>query len=121
MADKKKSVADILAAARKADAKGGSADTPATEAAPNEAAAEAVPAAKPTAPAAKKPAGGGRPSVAEMMAMARGDKQGSAAPLAPKEKPAAKPAAPVAKAAPAKKEAAVAKAAPVDTQSILAA
>jgi cytochrome b6-f complex iron-sulfur subunit len=54
-----------------------------------------------------------------MMAMARGEKQGGAAPAAPK--PAVKPAAPVAKAAPAKKEAAPAKAEPVDTQSILAA
>ena len=119
MAEKKKSVADILAAARKADAKGGD-ETPPADAAP-EAAAEATPtpvAEKPKAPAGKKPAGGARPSVAEMMAMARGEKS-AAAPAAPKEKPAAKPAA--AKAAPAKKEAAPVKAEPVDTQSILAA
>jgi cytochrome b6-f complex iron-sulfur subunit len=58
-----------------------------------------------------------------MLAMARGDKAGgaTAAPVAPKEKPAAKPAAVAAKAAPAKKEAAAAKSEPVDTQSILAA
>jgi cytochrome b6-f complex iron-sulfur subunit len=122
MADKKKSVADILAAARKADSKGGGEDTPPAESAPEEAAATAhpnAPAAKPSAPAATKPAGGGRPSVAEMMAMARGEKA-AAAPTAPKEKPAAKPAAAAVKAAPAKKEAA-AKSEPVDTQSILAA
>jgi cytochrome b6-f complex iron-sulfur subunit len=119
MADKKKSVADILAAARKADAKGGAAETPPSETAPEKTAAADVPVEKPNAPAAKKPAGGGRPSVAEMMAMARGEKQGGAAPAAPKS--AAKPAAPAAKAAPAKKEAASAKAEPVDTQSILAA
>jgi cytochrome b6-f complex iron-sulfur subunit len=118
MADKKKSVADILAAARKADSKGG-AETPSANAAP-EAAAEA-PAAKPSTPAAKKPAGGARPSVAEMMAMARGEKAAGATPAAPKEKPAAKPAPAAAKAAPAKKEIAAAKAEPVDTQSILAA
>ena len=125
MADKKKSVADILAAARKADSKGGAAETPPADAAPEEAAAEAppsAPAAKPSAPATKKPAAGGaRPSVAEMMAMARGEKAAGAAPAAPKEKPAAKPAPAAAKAAPAKKEAAPAKAEPVDTQSILAA
>ncbi len=113
MADeKKKSVADILAAARKADSKGDSAEASPADAAPGEAAAE-----KPAAPAAKKPAAGGaRLSVAEMMAMARGEK---AAPAATKEKPAAKPAA--AKAAPAKKEAAPVKSEPADTQSILAA
>jgi cytochrome b6-f complex iron-sulfur subunit len=124
MADKKKSVADILAAARKADAKGGSAETQPAVDAPGEAAAEAAPsapAAKPSAPVAKTQAGGGRLSVAEMMAMARGEKAGGAAPVAAKEKPTAKPAPAAAKAAPAKKEAAVAKAAPVDTQSILAA
>jgi cytochrome b6-f complex iron-sulfur subunit len=123
MADKKKSVADILAAARKADSKGGGEDTPPAESAPKEAAAESppsTPAAKPSAPAAPKSAGGGRPSVAEMMAMARGEKAGGAAPAAPKEKPSPKPAAAAVKAAPVKKEAA-AKSEPVDTQSILAA
>ncbi len=113
MAEKKKSVADILAAARKADSKGG-AETPPAEGAPAEAASEAAP----STPPAKKPASGGRMSVAEMMAAARAEKSG-AAPAAPKEKPAAKPAA--AKPAPAKKEAAAAKAEPVETQSILAA
>lgn len=125
MAEKKLSVAEILAAARKAD-KGGAAESP--EAAAPEASApveKPAPAAKPAAaaPAAKKPAGGARLSVAEMMAMARGEKAGGAAtPAAPKEKPAPKPAAAAAKAAPAKKEtAAAAKSEPVDTQSILTA
>jgi cytochrome b6-f complex iron-sulfur subunit len=130
MADKSKlTVADILAAARKADAKG---DAPAG-ASPVSEAAESAPAEEPTsspsaqspvAPAAKKPAAGGaRPSVAEMLALARGEKQAAAAPAPvsakPKEKPAAAPAA--AKAPAAKKDGAPAKAAPVDTQSILAA
>jgi cytochrome b6-f complex iron-sulfur subunit len=139
MVDKSKmSVADILAAARKADAKGGaSADAPAAETAPaqpesEESSAPAAPiAAKPAAPApsANKP-GGARPSVAEMLAMARGEKSAAPAAAPPaakaKEKPAAKPAtakpaASAAKAAPVKKEVAAAKAAPLDTQSILAA
>jgi cytochrome b6-f complex iron-sulfur subunit len=129
MADKSKmSVADILAAARKADAKAGDASSaPEEAAAPPEpvvdAAPEASSAAKPAAPK-KAAAGGARPSVAEMLAMARGEKQGgqAAAPAKPKEKPAAKAAAaPAAKASPSKKEAASAKAEPVDTQSILAA
>jgi cytochrome b6-f complex iron-sulfur subunit len=114
MADKKLTVAEMLAAARKTDSKGGEAEAPGAEAP-----AEETPAApKSASPAAKTQAasGGARPSVAEMMAMARG---GGAAPAAPTEKPAPKPAA--AKAAPAKKEAAAAKAEPVDTQSILAA
>jgi cytochrome b6-f complex iron-sulfur subunit len=119
MAEKKLTVAEILAAARKADAPGGAAEAPkaqSTESAP----AEAPPAAeKPVATAAKKPAAGGaRPSVAEMLAAARG--QGGS-PAAPKEKPAAKTSAPAAKAAPAKKEGPVAKSEPVDTQSILTA
>jgi cytochrome b6-f complex iron-sulfur subunit len=123
MADKKKSVADILAAARKADSKGG-AETPPADAAPEEAAAESPSSdapAKPSAPPAKKPAGGAKLSVAEMLAAARAEKSGGAAPAGPKEKPAAKPAAAAAKAAPAKKEVAAAKAEPVDTQSILSA
>lgn len=118
MADKKKmSVADILAAARKADSKqsvGAGADEPTAQPASEAAAsgeqraaqrqapvAEGAtePAAKPTPPAAQ-PAGapakpkqsGGRPSVAEMLAMARaggkaGDEPG-AAPAKP-SKPAA--------------------------------
>ncbi|HEX4414983.1 MAG TPA: ubiquinol-cytochrome c reductase iron-sulfur subunit [Lacipirellulaceae bacterium] len=114
MADKKLTVAEMLAAARKADAQGGAAETPQADAPAEGAAAPA----KPAAPAAKTPvsAGGARPSVADMLAMARG---GGVAPAAPKEKPAAKPAA--AKAAPTKKEAPAAKSEPVDTQSILAA
>jgi cytochrome b6-f complex iron-sulfur subunit len=122
MAEKKKSVADILAAARKADAKGGGAEASPAEAAPANAAIEAASSApaKPSSPAAKTQAGGGRPSVAEMMAMARAGNAGGAAPAAPKEKPAAKPVAAAAKASPVKKEVA-AKSEPVDTQSILAA
>ncbi len=143
MAEKKKmTVAEMLAAARKADS---GAKPPADEAAPpagDEAAeatpaAEAPPAEKPAAekpPAKAKPAAaGGRMSVAEMMAAARAEKSG-AAPAAKKE-PAAKetvakkespaPAKTPVKAAP--KEAAAAKAAPpkapkedVSTASILA-
>lgn len=121
MADKKMSVAEILAAARKADAQGGAAETPPAETTPKEEAAaeKPKPSAKPSAPASTKPGAGGRPSVAEMLAMARGEKQAAAAPAAAKEKAAPKPAA--AKAPPAKKEAAPAKSEPVDTQSILAA
>ncbi|MCI0332996.1 MAG: ubiquinol-cytochrome c reductase iron-sulfur subunit [Planctomycetes bacterium] len=121
----KKSVADILAAARKADAKGDSATASAdVVSAPAEEATELTPDAV-KAPADLKPAtkpGGGRLSVAEMLAAARAQKEGGAAAAAPKakEKPAAKPAAaPAAKAAP-KKEVAAAVAEPLDTQSILA-
>ncbi len=115
MVDKSKmTVAEMLAAARKADNKG---DAPADSA---PAAAEASEAAAPAPPAAKKPAAGEKLSVAEIMAQARANKGESAAAPAAKEspKPAAKPAA--AKAAPVKKEAA-APAGPVDTQSILTA
>jgi len=131
MPDKsKKTVADILAAARKADTQGGApaksdgedapAETAEVEAAPPAAAEKASPATP-----LKKP-GGGKLSVAEMLAAARGEKQvGAAATVAAakvKEKPAAKPAAaPAAKTSPAKKEVATVKAAPVETQSILAA
>jgi cytochrome b6-f complex iron-sulfur subunit len=119
MADKKMSVADILAAARKADNKGESAETPPAESAPAETTEDARQSA-PAAPAANKPAAGGaRPSVADMLAMARGEKQAGGAAAAPAPKPGAKPAA--AKAAPAKKEAAPVKSEPADTQSILAA
>jgi len=116
MAEKKLTVAEILAAARKADAGGGAAPEAPNAGAPS---AETPASSKPAAPAAKKPAAGGaRPSVAEMMAMARGEKQAVApAAAAAKEKPAPKPAA---KAAPAKKEAPAANAEPVETQSILA-
>jgi cytochrome b6-f complex iron-sulfur subunit len=122
MADKSKmTVAEILAAARKADNKS---DTPpaAEPAKAESSASEASPTkpAPPAAPSAKKPGGGGgRPSVADMLAMARGEKAAAAAPA---EKPAAKPAAkPKPAAAEAKKQAPVPKAGPVDTQSILAA
>ena len=118
MADKKLTVAEILAAARKADAPGGAADAPKSESAGEEAAAPA--AEIPAAPPAKKPAAGGaRMSVAEMMAAARGEKQGGAAGTPAPAKP--KPAAPAAKAPAAKKEAPPAKTEPVETQSILAA
>jgi len=133
MADKSKmSLAEILAAARKADSKGASpAKEPAVENAPaDDATAGAAPAAPVTeaalkpAAAAKKPASGGaRPSVAEMLAMARGAKAAAAPAAAPAKgtpaKPAAKPAA--AKAVPAKKDGAPSNAEPLDTQSILAA
>ncbi len=135
MPDKSKmTVADILAAARKTDSPGGppaksdgdgaQQDTSATQSAP--AAEPAAPPAEQSAEPAKKPApatkpGGGKLSVAEMLAAARAEKQGGAAapPAAPaKEKPAAKPAA---KATPAKKSPAAVKEAPLETQSILAA
>ena len=125
MAEKKKmSVAEILAAARKTDGDAAGDDAveesaPAAEAAPAEAPAEkAKPAGKPK-PATS--ASGGRPSVAEMMAMARGEKDGAKAeapkPAAAKKpsaakKPAAAAKAPAAKAGPAE---------PRDTASILAA
>lgn len=113
MVDKSKmTVAEMLAAARKADAKGGA---PAETPPPAAEATEASPAAP--APAAPKPTAGGKPSVADIMAMARAKKgDGGEAPAPAKEAP--KPAA--AKAAPAKKEPA-APAGPVDTQSILTA
>jgi cytochrome b6-f complex iron-sulfur subunit len=143
MTEKKKmSVAEILAAARKADgnAEGGekAAEAPAartpseapTETVASEAAAE-VAAEKPETiekpkPAAKPAAGGARPSVAEMLAMARANKPAAAAaPAAPK--PAAKkeaPAKPAAKAAPkadAPAKESAAPGGPKDTASILAA
>ncbi len=118
MAEKKLTVAEILAAARKADAPGGDAATPEAEAVAEESAP--LSAEKPAAPPTKKTAAGGKLSVAEMLAMARAEKQGGGSEPAP-AKPKEKPAAPVAKAAPAKKEAAPAKSEPVDTQSILAA
>jgi cytochrome b6-f complex iron-sulfur subunit len=115
MVDKSKmTVAEMLAAARKADNKG---DAPAEAASPSSEAEPPAPKA-PAAPA-QKPAAGGKPNTADILAMARAKKAGgeSAAP-APAAKASPKPAAP--KAAPAKKEA-VASAGPVDTQSILAA
>lgn len=131
MPDKSKmTVAEILAAARKADAKGG-ASPPAT--APQEAPKQDVqsadvgsPVTETPQPVAKPKTAGGRPSVADILAMARAGKQGGAAAPAAKPEtkapPAAKTAAsPVAKQAPAKKDEIPAKAAPLDTQSILAA
>jgi cytochrome b6-f complex iron-sulfur subunit len=111
MADKKKmSVAEILAAARAKDGGGAAQPAPETES-PAESApiaeAEATPKAKPAPkPAAAKAAGGGRPSVADILAAARakksadGDAAGGEAAVAKpkpaaaeKPKPAAKPAA----------------------------
>jgi cytochrome b6-f complex iron-sulfur subunit len=128
MADNKKSVAEILAAARKADAKGDATTTPS----PGEVASATGNAGTPTTPEPSttdkplppKPAtkpGGGPLSVAEMLAAARAEKQSGAAPAAPKATPAARPAtAPTSKAVPKKETAASAPAAPLDTQSILA-
>jgi cytochrome b6-f complex iron-sulfur subunit len=131
--NKKMSTAEILAAARAAKAAQSAAaveapsadvaDTPAPKPAPAKAAAEK--------PAAAKPAGaaGGRPSVAEIMALARAKKEAEQAgtPAAAAEKPASKPAAPKAPAAekPAAAKPAAKAAAPKtvtrDTASILAA
>jgi len=120
MADKSKmSVAEILAAARKADSDDDSGDSsppaddqPAPEPAESGSVEEA-----PAPPASTPKSGAGRPSVAEMLAMARGGKQ-AGAPAPAEEKPAEKAAA---KPAPKKKAAPAAKQAPLDTQSILAA
>jgi len=120
MVDKSKmTVAEMLAAARKADNKGGAPAEPAPPAAEGESAdAEAAPPPA-AAPAASKPAAGGKMSVADIMAAARAKKGDSpAAAPAAKESPKAAPKPAAAKAAPAKKEAAV-PAGPVDTQSIL--
>jgi len=95
MADKKKmSVEEILAAARKAD--GGGSSAPEAEAPSAEASTpDESPAPAETAPekpaASSKPipkSGSDRPSVADMLAMARAEKQGGAA---KPEKPDAKP------------------------------
>jgi cytochrome b6-f complex iron-sulfur subunit len=133
MADKKKmSVAEILAAARSADGKGGAAPAapkPASDTKAGEQAADPVEQAvaeKPK-PAAKPAADGARPSVADILAMARAKKEAGEAPAA-KPVAAAKPAAAAAKPAPAKaaaKPAAVVGAPKTgvqrDTASILAA
>ena len=121
MAEKKKmSVAEILAAARAKDGKGAAAPEPAAEAASESEAPKPAPAAS------KAPSGGagGRPSVADILAMARAKNQPPATEkpaAAAADKPAAKPAA--AKAAAPKPAAAVAGRAGVqrDTASILAA
>jgi cytochrome b6-f complex iron-sulfur subunit len=140
MADKKKlSVAEILAAARKADASksaeesAGPAEvaTPEPTAAPT-APAAAAPVAEKPAPAAKPPAakpatGGARMSVAEMMAAARAEKKDGAAPAA-KAAPVVSAEAPVKKEVPKPAAKAASKAAPAevvasgpkDTGSILA-
>lgn len=139
MSDKKKmSVAEILAAARKADGSKG-AESPAAPAAatlPSEPAAAEAPAAPapeapaPAKPAAPKAAGGARPSVAEMLAAARAEKAAGAAPSKPAAaKPAAAAAAAAkkaavppaaAKASPKAAPAASVPASPKDTGSILA-
>ncbi len=124
MADKKKmSVAEMIAAARQMD--GGEESSAAPSEPVEEAVAESAPATEPAekspAPPAAKPSSGGRPSVAEMLAMARGEKQPAA-----ESKPAAKPAAKAkpeakAKTSPKAKPAAKEKSGPKDTASILAA
>jgi cytochrome b6-f complex iron-sulfur subunit len=145
MAEKKKmSVAEMLAAARKADSQGGApagdaaADAGNAEASPAPEAAAPTPmtdvpadnspavggggAARPTKPI-PKPGAAGRPSVADMLAMARANKGGDAPAAAPAEKPAAPAAKPKPAAAAAAKPAPAA-AAPApdrDTASILAA
>jgi len=123
MAEKKKmSVADMLAAARKADS-GDQAAQEETAPADNpaEAAAEKPSAKKPAAKQSAQPAAGGaRPSVAEMLKMARaGGGKSEDAPAEEVAKPAAKPAA--AKPKPAAKPAAKTPTGPKDTASILAA
>ena len=132
MAEKKKmSVAEILAAAR-AQSGGGAAPKaePASEPEASSAEAEPKPAAKPAAP---KPAGGARPSVADILAAARAKKSADGEPAvgepaAAKVKPAAtaEKAKPATKPAAAASKAAVAASAPKtgvqrDTASILAA
>jgi cytochrome b6-f complex iron-sulfur subunit len=145
MAEKKKmTVAEMLAAARKADSAAGAADAPPSQ--PAATGGEATPPAEPVAetPAAETPAaeappakakpaaGGARMSVAEMMAAARAEKAKGAAPApAAKKEPVAKKESPAPAKAPVKaapKEAAAAKPAPpkapkedVSTASILAA
>ena len=108
MDKKKMSVAEMIAAARKTDAQkadGGAAPEPAepkvaAPAAPTPAVekpAAEKPAPKPAPSTAKPAAGGARPSVAEMMAMARAQKEAAAAaPVEAKAAPAEK-AAPAAK------------------------
>jgi cytochrome b6-f complex iron-sulfur subunit len=141
MAEKKKmSVAEILAAARKTDAAGGAKESqPAAAESQPPAESPAAPQAEttsesPAKSAAPKPAAksasasGGRPSVADMLAMARaggkakpGDEAPAAAAAVVEEKPVEKPK-PAAKPATAKKEPAETVAGGAkDTASILAA
>jgi cytochrome b6-f complex iron-sulfur subunit len=132
MADEKKrpSVAEILAAARAQKAGGGEAPASSPAETPPPAAASASPPpSEPSAQPAAKPSAGGRPSVADMLAMARAQKGGASeaakpAPVAaekPAAKPAAKPAEKVAKPAAEKASKPAASAAVRDTSSILAA
>jgi cytochrome b6-f complex iron-sulfur subunit len=139
MAEKKKmSVAEILAAARAKDGGGGSPSAPVSSpAVDSEPVAEQEPAAPPrpkpaaakaaAAKPAAKPAGGGRPSVSDILAAARANKTEAAPAAAAADKP--KPAA-ADKPKPAGKPAAAAKPAAAsapktgvqrDTASILAA
>lgn len=112
-------VAEMLAAARKADGGGSSSDSASSEPAPAQSSTADEPAeATPSAPTPKS--GSGRPSVAEMMAMARGEKKADA-PAAAKARPAAKKAAATASSKLAAKKAPATKSEPVDTSSILAA
>jgi cytochrome b6-f complex iron-sulfur subunit len=90
MDKKKMTVAEMIAAARKSDSSGASGSTapenppPAPEKPASPAAAERpAAAAKPSA--AKPAAGGARPSIAEMMAMARAQKANDAAESTPAE------------------------------------
>lgn len=135
MDKKKMTVAEILAAARKADGGGGQSGSAAeSKPAPAEASAPSAPdkpAAKPAAEAKPKPAAaaGARPSVADILAAARAEKGGALAQAPAEAKPAAvaaKPAAPKPAAKPAaekaspKAPAAAVPVGPKDTGSILA-
>ncbi|MBX3432890.1 MAG: ubiquinol-cytochrome c reductase iron-sulfur subunit [Pirellulales bacterium] len=124
MADKKKmSVADMLAAARKADGGGSSSADSAADATPAPPApAEMAPASAGPAKPIPKPGAAGRPSAADILAMARAGRSAGATPAAEAPKPAPKPAA-ADKPAPAAKPkpAAAATSEPRDTASILAA
>jgi cytochrome b6-f complex iron-sulfur subunit len=123
--NKKMSVAEILAAARAVDGKGSpAAASPAGTTSEPVASAAEQPAAAPAKSAPSKPAAaGGRPSVSDILAMARAKNQPAVEkPTAPAEKPVPSAAKPAAKPA-AAKAAAVAGRAGVqrDTASILAA
>ncbi len=125
MAEKKKmSVAEILAAARAADGKGAAATPAAPEPVAEESAAAPAPAEQPAAkPKPAATGAGGRPSVADILAMARAKKEGgepAAAKPAP-PKPAAKPAAKAAAAKPAAPKDGPKTGVQRDTASILAA
>lgn len=129
MAEKKLSIAEMLAAARKQGAMGSGGGGDAAPAAKEEAAPPAAPpepvAEAPAAPAAKPAAPkppGGKMTVAEMMAAARKGGAAGAAPAAPAPKPAEKKEAPKPAAAAAKeKPTAPVAGGPKDTSSILAA